>query len=556
MDGSSRKIFPEHSQSTAYQSSSTLEDEMRQRKPYKGLIRSLQQLGSTHVLDLYCQGLTSRKGQFEHDLEFSELQYEAAWRAGNWDFSLLYMGANSPRLSQDTSDHFHEHLYRSITGGVIEVSVEENYWQVVGDVLLEVEDWSMHLFQDIVENWRNGNVMRGMERKMGVLDTRGVLVMWDRWMVEKMDNKLGEFPVTCLFKLDWEEGIRQGVADFYEELAFSEEEIVDDLKALNGERARWPDERLEWMDGAEVVLSCLWYLDDPICIYGAHAIIRCVLLCFEVSGLRLNLGKWKIIPVGVVPNVEAVASVLARKVGALPFYLGLPLGGVFQCQDNLGFSREKIPKEIGGVQAIVFVEQREAYSILSHLAIARNPVQPLLKAKDFTPSSTTLVMSTSLWDKSCGAYFTAVLYVEHWCEEHFNHLMLGSPDFSHIDTLPHHIEILVSAVTQINEPDSLYGIIQSHKVELLGVVLGVHMQGRVIGRCSVHPLEDAEACNAWKRATDILGCVGEASLVVRCSLEDEDHQIVCGRYKPLWSLATYNSEGLPRPKLDELKARV
>lgn len=30
--------------------------------------------------------------------------------------------------------------------------------------------------------------------------------------------------------------------------------------------------------------------------------------------------------------------------------------------------------------------------------------------------------------------------------------------------LPHHIEILVSAVTQINEPDSLYGIIQSHKV--------------------------------------------------------------------------------------------
>ena len=74
MDGSLRKIFPEHSQPTAYQSSSTLEDEMRQRKPYKGLIRSLQQLGSTHVLDLYCQGLTSRKGQFEHDLEFSELQ--------------------------------------------------------------------------------------------------------------------------------------------------------------------------------------------------------------------------------------------------------------------------------------------------------------------------------------------------------------------------------------------------------------------------------------------------------------------------------------------------
>lgn len=42
----------------------------------------------------------------------TSLQYEAAWRAGNWDFSLLYMGGNSSCLSQDTRiDHFHEHLY-------------------------------------------------------------------------------------------------------------------------------------------------------------------------------------------------------------------------------------------------------------------------------------------------------------------------------------------------------------------------------------------------------------------------------------------------------------
>ncbi|KAF7150293.1 hypothetical protein RHSIM_Rhsim02G0102500 [Rhododendron simsii] len=37
--------------------------------------------------------------------------------------------------------------------------------------------------------------------------------------------------------------------------------------------------------------------------------------------------------------------------------------------------------------------------------------------------------------KSCGAYFTAVLYVEHLCEEHFNRLTLGSPDFSHADVV-------------------------------------------------------------------------------------------------------------------------
>ncbi|XP_052181201.1 serine/threonine-protein kinase ATM isoform X3 [Diospyros lotus] len=112
MDGL-QKMFPGCSQPTVNLSSSNLEDEIRQkRKPYKGLIRSLQQMGCTHVLDLYCQGLTSRKGQFEHDLEFSELQYEAAWHAGNWDFSLLCMSNDSPCLTQDArSDHFNEHLY-------------------------------------------------------------------------------------------------------------------------------------------------------------------------------------------------------------------------------------------------------------------------------------------------------------------------------------------------------------------------------------------------------------------------------------------------------------
>ncbi|KAL0315150.1 UNVERIFIED_CONTAM: Serine/threonine-protein kinase ATM [Sesamum calycinum] len=101
------------------------------------------------------------------------------------------------------------------------------------------------------------------------------------------------------------------------------------------------------------------------------------------------------------------------------------------------------------------------------------------KVKDLAASSG-LVASTLLWDKvywlaldylvvaksaiDCGSYFTAFLYVEHWCEEHFNSLRLGSPDFSHHETLPSHVEILVAAVTQINEPDSLYGIIQSHKL--------------------------------------------------------------------------------------------
>ncbi|XP_058200670.1 serine/threonine-protein kinase ATM-like [Rhododendron vialii] len=42
----------------------------------------------------------------------TSFQYEAAWRAGNWDFSLLSMGDSPSRLSQDpTRGHFQEHLY-------------------------------------------------------------------------------------------------------------------------------------------------------------------------------------------------------------------------------------------------------------------------------------------------------------------------------------------------------------------------------------------------------------------------------------------------------------
>ena len=55
-----------------------------------------------------------------------------------------------------------------------------------------------------------------------------------------------------------------------------------------------------------------------------------VLLWFEViSGLRINLDKSEIIPVGRVENLEVLAFELGCKVGKLPsLYLGLPLGAL------------------------------------------------------------------------------------------------------------------------------------------------------------------------------------------------------------------------------------
>lgn len=114
MDGNSGALSP-HMLPSVHLSPSTSENEMMQRKPYKGLMRSLQQVGCMHVLDMYCQGLTSWKGQFQHDLEFTELQYEAAWRTGNWDFSLPYLGANSPLGQNIKSGHFNENLHSCLT---------------------------------------------------------------------------------------------------------------------------------------------------------------------------------------------------------------------------------------------------------------------------------------------------------------------------------------------------------------------------------------------------------------------------------------------------------
>ena len=53
-----------------------------------------------------------------------------------------------------------------------------------------------------------------------------------------------------------------------------------------------------------------------------------ILVWFEAfSGLRINLGKSVIMPVGPVENVDQLALELGCKVGALPTtYLGLPLG--------------------------------------------------------------------------------------------------------------------------------------------------------------------------------------------------------------------------------------
>ncbi|PKU80892.1 Serine/threonine-protein kinase ATM [Dendrobium catenatum] len=80
----------------------------------KGLMKSLQNIGTSHVLDVYSQGLMANIGHFKLDSEFTELQYEAAWRAGNWDFSFFSSEFTSRSGQYSRSVCLNENLHRPI----------------------------------------------------------------------------------------------------------------------------------------------------------------------------------------------------------------------------------------------------------------------------------------------------------------------------------------------------------------------------------------------------------------------------------------------------------
>jgi hypothetical protein len=92
---------------------------------------------------------------------------------------------------------------------------------------------------------------------------------------------------------------------------------------------------VENSEGREVMVSHLLFVDDTIIFCDADPSkiehLGCVLTWFEaISGLKINLGKSEMVPVGDVPNMEELACILGCKRAlraSLPMkYLGLPLG--------------------------------------------------------------------------------------------------------------------------------------------------------------------------------------------------------------------------------------
>jgi hypothetical protein len=103
-----------------------------------------------------------------------------------------------------------------------------------------------------------------------------------------------------------------------------------------------------------LMMPHLLFADDTLIFSAAEhdqiLNLRYVLTWFEaITGLRINLGKSELVPVGDVSDVEGLADILGCKTASLPMqYLGLPLGAKFKSKDIWNPVLEKVERRLAG----------------------------------------------------------------------------------------------------------------------------------------------------------------------------------------------------------------
>jgi hypothetical protein len=124
----------------------------------------------------------------------------------------------------------------------------------------------------------------------------------------------------------------------------------------------------------ELVVNHLLFVDDTLifCSVQVERVrnLRCIFLCFEASsGLRINLGKSKLVPTGEVEDVDNLAHILGCRVESLPItYMGLSLGVSFKDISIWNGVIEKVERRLAGWKKLYFSKDGRLTLIKSTLS--------------------------------------------------------------------------------------------------------------------------------------------------------------------------------------------